>query len=365
MNYDGTGLLYYKAYQNITGLTVGQTYVLSIDVVSLSSHSISFSFATTSIGASLSAKTVSTTGTHNITYTATQANISVYVQTNHATQTFSVDNFSLRIAEEDRSVNNKGLQVFGTVKRRIVAVGAELVAYSGFSNSNYFSQPYNSGLDFGTGDLCIMFWANFKQNDAYDTIMARRAHNGSAYTGNGWYVEMGNDQAIQIKNSSGAARAQIDADSVSGVWQHMCFVRRSNISYSYKDGILQSNTYAWTENLDNSSAVLTIGRGTISGSGDADKTRLALVRIGATAPSEEQIKKIYNDEKCLFHENAKCTLHGTAAAITAIAYDDTNDILYAGTSSGRSDFRGLKRINNTTTAVTTAISASNELVAEQ
>ena len=366
LNYDGTGLLYHKAYQNITGLTVGQTYVLSIDVVSLSSHSISFSFATTSIGASLSAKTVSTTGTHNITYTATQANISVYVQTNYATQTFSVDNFSLRIAEEDRSLNNKGLQVFGTVKRRIVAIGAELVAYSGFSDSNYLQQPYNSELDFGTGDLYIMFWANFKQNDAYDTIMARRAHNGSAYTGNGWYVEMGNNQNIQIKDSaSGSARAQIDADSISGVWQHMCFVRKNNVGYGYKNGVLQSNTYAWTENLDNTSAALTIGRGTISGSGDADKTFLALVRIGAGAPSEEQINKIYNDEKCLYHENAKCTLHGTSDDVKALAFDDTNGILHAGTSSGRSEFQGLNRINNTTTAVTTAISVSNEFVAEQ
>ena len=36
---------------------------------------------------------------------------------------------------------------------------------------------------------------------------------------------------------------------------------------------------------------------------------------------------------------------------------NANDIVNAGTSSGRSDFVGLRRINNTTTAVTTAISA--------
>ena len=89
------------------------------------------------------------------------------------------------------------------------------------------------------------------------------------------------------------------------------------------------------------------------------------VRIGATAPSQEQIKKMYDDEKCLFHENAKCTLHGTSDDVIALAFDDTNDILHVGTSSGRSDLRGLNRINNTTTAVTTAISASNGLVAEQ
>ena len=51
--------------------------------------------------------------------------------------------------------------------------------------------------------------------------------------------------------------------------------------------------------------------------------------------------------------------------MTAIAHDDTKNILHVGTSSGRSEFSGLQRINNTTTAVTTEIAASNGLVAEQ
>ena len=74
---------------------------------------------------------------------------------------------------------------------------------------------------------------------------------------------------------------------------------------------------------------------------------------------------MYNDEKCLFHENTKCTLHGTSDEIKGLGFDDKNDVLHVGTSSGRSEFQGLNRINNTTTAVTTAISASNKFVAEQ
>ena len=93
--------------------------------------------------------------------------------------------------------------------------------------------------------------------------------------------------------------------------------------------------------------------------------QMALLRISATAPSTEQVKKIYDDEKKLFAENAKCTLYGTSDDVKAIAYDDTTDVTHVGTSSGRSDFNGLVRINNTTTAVTTEISASNGLIAEQ
>ena len=92
---------------------------------------------------------------------------------------------------------------------------------------------------------------------------------------------------------------------------------------------------------------------------------LALISYELSAPSAEMIKRMYEEEKLLFRENAKCTLHGTSDVVTAIAHDDISNTLHVGTSSGRSEFRGLNRINNTTTAVTSAIAASDELVAEQ
>ena len=74
---------------------------------------------------------------------------------------------------------------------------------------------------------------------------------------------------------------------------------------------------------------------------------------------------MYNDEKELFKHNAKCALYGTSKVVTGMAYDDKTETLHVGTSSGRSEFQGLCRINNTTTAVTTAISAHDGLVVEQ
>ena len=66
----------------------------------------------------------------------------------------------------------------------------------------------------------------------------------------------------------------------------------------------------------------------------------------------------------LFQENAQATLYGSSDAVTALAYDDTTELLHVGTSAGRSDFQGLRRVNNTTTAVGSAISASNGLIAD-
>ena len=74
---------------------------------------------------------------------------------------------------------------------------------------------------------------------------------------------------------------------------------------------------------------------------------------------------MYEDEKMLFQENAKATLYGSSDAVTALAYDEVTKRLHAGTSAGRSDFQGLCRINNTTTAVTTAISAHDGFIIEQ
>ena len=78
----------------------------------------------------------------------------------------------------------------------------------------------------------------------------------------------------------------------------------------------------------------------------------------------DRIKKIYEDEKVLFQENAQATLYGSSDAVTALAYDDSTELLHVGTSAGRSVFQGLRRVDNTTTAVGVTISASNGLVAE-
>ena len=115
----------------------------------------------------------------------------------------------------------------------------------------------------------------------------------------------------------------------------------------------------------NKKRIIEIGHSNGMGSPD-DGIKVTLVRIGKTrAPTKEQLEKMYKDELQLFGKNAKCTLFGSAASITGLAFDDSTNVLHAGTSVGRSDFRGLVRINNTETPVTTAISASNGLIIEQ
>ena len=155
------------------------------------------------------------------------------------------------------------------------------------------------------------------------------------------------------------------------VWHCAVGTRQGSTAKLYIDDVLVTTQTCSANSHDpGTTANLVIGAEEVTGSpgtyqNPADLCSLTLVRYSLSAPSAEQIKKIYEDEKVLFQENSKAVLYGASDAVTALAYDEVNDLLHVGTSSGRSDFQGLRRINNTTTAVTTAISAYDSFVVEQ
>jgi len=74
---------------------------------------------------------------------------------------------------------------------------------------------------------------------------------------------------------------------------------------------------------------------------------------------------MYRDEKALFEKDAKASIYGTSNTISEMAYDDSTETLHIGTSSGRSSFQGLQRVDNTVDAITTSISAVSGYIAEE
>ena len=303
------------------------------------------------------------------TWTSTVTGTVYFMVKNSVTtngDTVDIDNVSVRLAEEDRSVNVNGLQVFGTVTKSAVATGADLVAYSGFSTSNYLEQPYNSDLDFGTGDFCVMGW--FKTSSlSSDEVIFNRSDDGLT----GVLLEIRTDSAgdkIRVFTGSSGYNGLVNFYSstiTTNTWNLISLVRTGSSISIHINGQLGTSSTS-TQDLTNASAKARVGIRYLSGAYSLPLTNgaLALWRISATAPSPEQIKKIYEDEKFLFQENAKATLYGSSDAVTALAYDDSTELLHVGTSAGRSDFQGLRRVNNTTTAVGSAISASNGLIAD-
>jgi hypothetical protein len=273
----------------------------------------------------------------------------------------SISNISVKEKVVDYRSFGKHLNVAGTLTRTPVMDGAELVAYGGFSENNYLEQPYNSHLDTGTGDFCIMGWVY--NPSVYDTFMSR-----SDGAGNGWYLQRGNGQFWFSSTVGGG----INGGTIpSSGWSLITLLQKSGTTYAYVNGILQG-TGLGTANMSIPNGVLWIGakRPDLVGSVDTMVGKMSLWRISATAPTPDQVRKIYEDERCLFREGASCGIAGGESRVKAVAYDPVTKLLHvapvASTPSAvRSVFDGLVRVDNTTTAVGTAISAVNGLVVEE
>jgi len=336
-----------------SGGTTGTKYAL--EVIIASGGTGNFQLDDDGIGAGLAGVTAyatySSTGTFTAIITKTASNRLRFLRSS-GTGNYTITSITIKpLQEADRSVNNNGLAVYGTITKTAVATGADLVAYGGFSISNYLLQPYNSAIAFGTADFSYMGWAKATTAGGY---LFQWDNPNSA---SGIRISMFNSTTVRVTVTSVVDR-DITYSALTGTWNFFVVQRVGSIIYTYINGV-QIDSFSNTTNLSGTDKVLTFGYNGNS------TLNLALWRVSASVPSPDQIKKIYNDEKMLFQENSKATLYGTSSAVTALAYDDSTRLLYAGTSSGRSDFQGLERINNTTTAVTTAISASNGLVAEQ
>ena len=354
----------YKTFQTIPG----QKYVTAFDKISTSgSNGNVYISNNSSYGTNLGEIIGISAGSYSITFTATNALTYIILScesTAGGSATF--DNISVRPAVDDRSVNNNGLQIIGEINKAPVAPGADLVAYSGFSANDYLVQPYNADLDFGTGDFCVMGWVNIGINSTQRICGKNSSTSTNRFT---VYFE-DNNLKFYTNNSGNSSDYRLALQGLSlDTWSHFVARRKDGLISMFINGIEGTSYSAAGSSLADLSceSPLYVGLENFGGNNDSPLIdgKLALLRISKTAPTDAQIAKIYRDEKALFQDGAQATLYGTSDAVTALAYDEKTELLHVGTSSGRSDFSGLRRINNTTTAVTTSISAHNNLIAEQ
>ena len=269
--------------------------------------------------------------------------------------------------DADRSVNANPLTVNGTITRTPVATGADLVGYSGFSASNYLEQPYNSALDFGTGDLCVMGWFYKGSSNSRNAIHRRQVDD---LNNQGMFqILSGTDNRVAFTGNDTTGSGVIYLTTPTSIdpssWVFVTATRSGSVGALYIDGKLVAVDGTAAGDITSPSSDATLVVGGRHDHGNSWDGSIALLRISATAPTAQQIAKIYNDEKVLFQENAQATLYGSSDSVTALAHDDATGLLHVGTSAGRSVFQGLRRVSNTTTAVGTAISASNNMIVEE
>ena len=341
-------------------LTTGKQYAVTVTQSSYTSGTV-YVYMGTGAPSGYYTNLPTTTGTYTFILTAYNSNFGIY----GANYTGVIDNVTVSLAEQDRSVNRKGLQVFGTVTKTAVATGAELMAYSGFSTSNYLEHSFITNYG-SPAVFSFMGWQKTSNTSDYQYM-------GSLIDGTSQVVlgmsinatgvsSVGKPYFYDSVNSSLDATIRVD----DGQWHFMVGVFDGTSKKLYIDGKLNASATVTALAMTNvyKTQVGFYKSYTSSARQYFHLGSIALIRTSATAPSAEQIKKMYNDEKHLFQENAKATLYGSSDAVTALAYDDDTELLHVGTSAGRSVFQGLNRVDNTTDAVGTAISASNGFIVE-
>ena len=271
---------------------------------------------------------------------------------------------------DDRSINNNGFTVNGTITRSAVAEGAELVAYSGWSASNYISQTTTgeSELTYGTDPFYVMCW--FKIGTGTNRCLWMRRSSGGSMD---WRCEF-NTSTHQVRLYFSANSNTIDKWSNTvfandetwhfGIWQKGVG-GNNRVGRLFIDGKLDCQQTAGGDINMTEEDPIAIGQRSDGVSSEPWAGSITMFRIGRGEITENVAAYIYEQEKALFNPNAKCTIYGGSSAVTGLAYDEVTKQYHVGTSAGRSDFLGLCRINNTTTAVTTAISAHDGFIVEQ
>ena len=249
----------------------------------------------------------------------------------------------------------------GSLNSAAVATGAELLAYSGWSASNYLTRAYDVDFDFGTGDFCIYGWFKMLGGSGTRMLVERSAYSGG-YSGAAIqvYISSANDVRMAISDDGFGSSDTVDSigTPIDGYWHQFVAVKNGITDIKmYIDGFLTNTTtlVSALASLNNASATLILGNDNALGSA-FNGGSMSLIRIAAYAPTDEQVQHMYNTEKYMFRENAKCFLAGSSDNVTNVTYDANKNYVHVSTSYGRSAFNNLVRIEDEATPVGTMTS---------
>ncbi|MEC4589510.1 LamG-like jellyroll fold domain-containing protein [Nitrospirillum amazonense] len=345
------------AYQ-VIATVAGQTYLATVDGVGGTS-TVAIVSAGSAVNSNDLGQVVATSSATGITLQFTAKTTTSYVNLicdNVSGHTVSFKVCSVQLAEPDRSAKAIGLRVVGTLTKALVATTADLSAIGGFGTGNYLIQPYNPALDFGTGDFMVAFWCQLTGAASYALLNRWPA---SGYTTGGWNV--GFASGAPTFNIAGGPTAAASNPIPVAVWTQIVAARRGITLELWVNGVKVA-TAANGQTVTNTAALLSVGANP-DGSNTSGGASVALLRISATAPTPEQIARMYADERPLFHPGAKCVLGGTSAAVQGLAHDPDTGALYAAKGDGTSVFQGLVRTAHLTGLAITSNSDNHTAVA--
>jgi hypothetical protein len=218
---------------------------------------------------------------------------------------------------------------------------SQIVAYSGFSSTNYIREPYNTDLDFGTGEWNISSWVNIPSSNSVAATIASRYNSLTTP-----YITLGIDATNKLTATAfdGTTTRTVTTTSVynTATWlKAEVNYRAGRLSILVNGQEVAVTNGAPLLTLNNSNAVLTIGNNydlnaPFPGS-------LALLKLSATVPTIEQSIWMYEQEKQMFRDNAQICLPDSNT-INDLAYDDLTDRWIAVSNTNKSIWNGLVRV---------------------
>lgn len=324
----------------LSGLTVGQTYMLTVTTGNRSAGTLTVSLPS---GGTLGGQTAITTDGVAILQIIASATTGTLRFTPTTDFDGSVQDVQIDLAGADRSFNGLPARQEGTLTSTAVATGADLTALSDFTATDYREVPYSPLLDFGDADFAIIGWIKEAPNSATETILER----DSVTTAARFTIQISAAGLLQFITDDGtdvvtsATTAAID----DSTWHGFVCVMRGNTQEVWIDGILaDSDDASAVGSLSNAAAILRIGATCASTPGSPlTNGSVALLRATAYAPTPRQIRQMYEDEKALFQAGAKAFLGGTSNNVQGLSRDPVIDQLAVATADGVAVFDGPQR----------------------
>ena len=287
---------------------------------------------------------------------------------------FDIDNIVVTLmSDTDKTVNNRELYLngaTGSITRTPVETGAELVGWGGFASGRFLKTDYTTLYNFGA-KMTVMFWYRDWANST--SLM----HLGPEQTRNSktsfhFYKDGGGDIRFTLSSDGNTEQIfEIELTENPVGWHHVCAsLPSAGEVFLFHDGIERHKTSDSASSFTGTNIFsqatdqngLNVGIGPVGGAFDG---KVALLKVNAENIYPGEVLKIYTDELKMFQPNAKITLDGTDRVIKSMGSDKVRKTYLAGTSTHRSEFRGLVRINSVDTGVQTlnTLTASDGIVA--
>jgi hypothetical protein len=120
-------------------------------------------------------------------------------------------------------------------------------------NGDYVAVANNSGLDFGTGDFTVEFWARFSSSVSTSQQLLYSDTSG------GWFIGLFNNGEFGIGRSGVAWDHYASHSMTTNTWHHLAVARSGSSLRLYVDGAQVGSTYTNTQSYTLEGGTLRIG----------------------------------------------------------------------------------------------------------